>query len=36
MKPTIGQINKRYKSAKAKKDTWESVYEDCYRCFTKS
>ena len=31
MKPTIGQITKRYKSAKAKKDTWESVYEDCYR-----
>ena len=31
MKPTVQQISKRYKSAKAKKDTWESVYEDCYR-----
>ena len=27
----VGQIIQRYKSAKAKKDNWESVYEDCYR-----
>ena len=27
----VGQIIKRYRSAKAKKDNWESVYEDCYR-----
>ena len=27
----VGQIIQRYKSAKAKKDNWQSVYEDCYR-----
>tara|TARA_R110000796_G_scaffold128803_3_gene244399 strand:+ start:1227 stop:2789 length:1563 start_codon:yes stop_codon:yes gene_type:complete len=27
----VGQVIQRYNSAKAKKDTWESVYEDCYR-----
>ena len=31
MKPTIDQVVKRYNAAIARKDTWQSVYEDCYR-----
>tara|TARA_R100000315_G_C5233962_1_gene145070 strand:- start:200 stop:1756 length:1557 start_codon:yes stop_codon:yes gene_type:complete len=30
-KKSVQEILKRYASAKAKKENWESVYEDCYR-----
>jgi len=30
-KMTVEQIIKRFNSAKARKEQWESVYEDCYR-----
>ena len=30
-KKSVQEIMKRYASAKAKKENWESVYEDCYR-----
>lgn len=30
-KKSVQEIMKRYSSAKAKKENWESVYEDCYR-----